>query len=205
ITARLTLTYSSDRFGVAQANIGPLGWRHILLYGLLAAPITAGVVYETVQLWNYTKQSTNLWKIAAIAPGMVIAYMLLWVADVARRRIDSPATNRKAPALLLPSERPLTGKIIQQLSEEGPAAPVPSWLGKRVLKIPQYSGRGYIDYEGDLQGRFPLLPGHGGAMAMLLIFTAVYVALGVITSPWKSGLRTPSLAGVLLLLTMLNW
>jgi hypothetical protein len=42
-------------------------------------------------------------------------------------------------------------------------------------------------------------------MALWLTFVAVYAALGVITSPWKSGLRTPSLAGVLLLLTMLNW
>src|SRR5262249_41159638 len=80
----------------------------------------------------------------------------------------------------------------------------PGWLAKRAMKIPQYSGRGYIDYEGS-QGRFPLLPGHGGALALLLTFVAVYAALGVMTSPWRSQLRAPSLAGVLLLLTMLNW
>src|SRR2546428_968171 len=183
VTARLTLTYSAERFGVAQAKVGPLGWRHILLYGLLAAPIIAGVVYETVELWDYTPPEANLWKIAALAPGIIIAFLLLWVADAARRGINSPATNLKAPALLMPSKRRPTGKIIQQLSESGPVI-TPGWLAKRIMNIPHFSGRGYIDYEGDPQGRFPLLPGHGGALAMLLTFAAVYAALGVITSPW---------------------
>ncbi|HEU0178397.1 MAG TPA: hypothetical protein VFV58_29385, partial [Blastocatellia bacterium] len=205
VTARLTLTYSGERFDVAQASIGPLGWRHILLFGLLAAPITAGAVYETIELWDYTPPSTNIWKIAAFAPGIIIAYCLLWVADAARRRVDSPATNRKAPAMLLPSKRLLTGDIIRPLSEAGPAVRPPGWLAKRVMKIPQYSGRGYIDYEGHLQGRFPVLPGHGGALAMLATFMTVYAALGVMTSPWLSPLRAPSLAGLLLLVTMLNW
>jgi hypothetical protein len=40
---------------------------------------------------------------------------------------------------------------------------------------------------------------------MLLIFMTVYAALGVITSPWLSPLRAPSLAGMLLVLTILNW
>src|SRR5262249_35625418 len=93
ITARLTLTYAHERFGVANFSISPLSWRHLLGFGSLAAPITAGVVYELVELWDYTPRTTNLWKIGAIAPGIIIAYILLGVADVARRRIDSPATN----------------------------------------------------------------------------------------------------------------
>lgn len=204
VTARLTLTYSGERFGVAQARIGPLDWRHILLFGLLAAPITAGVVYETIQLWDYTPTATNLLKIAALAPGIIIAFLLLWVADLAQRRINSPATNRKAPAMLMPSKRLLTGKIIRRLSESGPVI-APGWLARRMMNIPHFSGRGYIDYEADPQDRFPLLPGHGGALALWLTFAAVYAALGVITSPWLTPLRAPSLAGVLLLLTMLNW
>src|SRR5215813_11700540 len=201
VTARLTLTYSSDRFGVAQASISPLGWRHILLYGLLAAPITAGVVYETVELWDYTPHTTNLWKIAAFAPGIIIAFLLLSVSDLAERRIDRAQTNPKAPDLMIPHKRLLSGKITPQSSESAPEMKAPGWLAKRVMKIPQYSGRGYIDYEGAPHGRFPLLPGHGGALALLLTFVAVYAVLGVITSPWRSQLRTPSLAGALLLLT----
>jgi hypothetical protein len=42
-------------------------------------------------------------------------------------------------------------------------------------------------------------------LALLLTFVAVYAAIGVITSPWLTSLRAPSLAGLLLLLTMLNW
>jgi len=205
VTARLTLIYSSERFDIPQADIGPLRWRHLLLFGLLAAPIIAGVVYKTIELWNYTPRARNLWKIAAFAPGIIIAFLLLWMADLTRRLIDSPATNLKGPALLMPHKRPLSGKIVRPLSEARHAARAPGWLAKRVMKISKYSGRGYIDYEGDFQGRFPLLPGHGGAFAMWLTFMALYAALGVITSPWLSPLRAPSLAGVLLLLTMLNW
>jgi len=205
VTARLTLTYSSERFGVVQAKVGPLGWRHILLYGLLAAPIIAGVVYETVELWDYTTPADNRLKVAAFAPGILLAFLLLWLADLAQRRINSPATNRSAPAMLMPSKRQWPDKIIPQASKSGPAVSAPGWLARRMMNVPHISGRGYIDYDANTQDRFPLLPGHGGALAMWLIFAAVYAALGVITSPWLTPLRAPSLAGVLLLLTMLNW
>jgi Patatin-like phospholipase len=205
VTARLTLIYSGHRFDVPQAKIGPLRWRHLMLFALLAAPITAGVVYEVVELWEYTPRTTNLWKVAAFAPGILIAFLLLWMADLMRRWIDSPATNLKGPALLMPRKRSLSGKSVQPLNEAEHAARAPGWLAKRVMRISKYSGRGYIDYEGDFQGRFPLLPGHGGALALLLTFVTVYAAIGVVTSPWMSSLRAPSLAGALSLLTMLNW
>jgi predicted acylesterase/phospholipase RssA len=205
VTARLTLTYSSERFGVFQASIGSLGWRHILLFGLLAAPIIAGVVYETVELWDYTPHSTNLWKIAALAPGIIIALLLLWVADIVERRIDRITTNPRALPMLMPSKKKPAGIIIRRLGEREKAPRAPGWLAKRMKNISHFSGRGYIDYEADPHDRFPLLPGHAGALALWLTFATVYAALGVMTSPWLSPLRAPSLAGLLLLLTMLNW
>ncbi len=205
VTARLVLTYSNERFGVAQASIGPLGWRHILLYGLLATPTIAGVVYQTVKLWEYSAPADNWWKIVALAPGIISAFLLLWAADLSQRRLNSPATNRKAPDQLMPSDRPLSGGIIRRLSESGPAISAPGWLARRLMNIPHFSGRGYVDYEADPKKRFPLLPGHGGAMAMAMLFVTVYVAVGVITSPWVASLRAPSLAGLLLLLTSLTW
>jgi hypothetical protein len=107
--------------------------------------------------------------------------------------------------MLMPSKRPLTDKFIQQASKSGPAVSSPGWLARRMMKISHISGRGYIDYDANPQDRFPLLPGHGGALALWLIFASVYAALGVITSPWLTRHRAPSLAGVLLLLTMINW
>ncbi|HEY8462302.1 MAG TPA: hypothetical protein VIM99_18080 [Blastocatellia bacterium] len=205
VTARLTLTYSGRRFDVPQVNIGPLRWRHLLFFALLAAPIAAGIVYEIVELWDYTPRETNLWKVAAFAPGIIIAFLLLWMADLMRRWIDSPATNLRRPALLMPRKKSLTDKSARLLDEARQAARAPGWLAKRVMRISKYSGRGYIDYEGDFHGRLPLLPGHGEALALLVTFMAVYAAIGVITSPWMSSLRAPSLAGALLLLTMLNW
>src|SRR5262249_8363915 len=191
VTARLTLTYSGERFEIPQAGIGPLRWRHLMLFGLLAAPITPGVVYETIELWGYMPRETNPLKIAAFAPGIIIAFLLLWVADLARRLIDSPATNLGGPALLMPRKRPSSDKIVRPLSEAGHAARSPGWLARRVLKISKSSGRGYVDYEGDLQGRFPLNPGHGGALAMLLTFMALYAAIGVVTSPPVSPRAAP--------------
>jgi predicted acylesterase/phospholipase RssA len=205
VTARLTLTYSSERFGVAQASIGPLGWRHLLLYGLLAAPIISGVVYEAVELWDYTPPAVNRWKVAAFAPGIIIALLLLWVADIVERRIDRITTNPKALPMLMPSKKKPAGIIIRRLGERENAPRSPGWLAKRMKNIPHFSGRGYIDYEADTHDRFPLLPGHAGALALWLTFATVYAALGVMTSPWLSPLRAPSLAGLLLLLTMLNW
>ena len=106
VTARLTLTYSSERFGVVQAKVGPLGWRHLLLYGLLAGPIISGVVYETIELWDYTPPADNRLKVAAFAPGILLAFLLLWLADLAQRRINSPATNRRAPAMIGAASKP---------------------------------------------------------------------------------------------------
>jgi hypothetical protein len=204
VAARLALTYSKERFSVPQARIGPLRWRHILLYGLLGAPIIAGVVYETVKLWDYTPPSLNWWKIVALAPGIITAFLLLWTADLLQRRF-SPATALKTPDLLMPSDGPLTSKLIRPLNQSGPVMSAPSKLAKLMKNIPDVAGRGYIDYEADPEVRFPLLPGHGGALSMWLTFVTVYAVVGVVTSPWITSLRAPSLAGLLLLLTMLNW
>lgn len=206
VTARLALIYGAERFGVAQAKIGfLLGWRHILLFGLLAAPIIAGVFYETAKLWDYTSISMNRWKIVAVAPGILTALLLLWVSDLLQRRLNSPGTNRLAPDLLMPSDRPLTRFLTQKMNELKPMVAAPNWLSKWMKSIPDFFGRGYVDYEADPEDRFPLLPGHGVALCLMLIFLVVYAVVGFVTSPWMTSLRTPSLAGVLLLLTMLNW
>ncbi len=206
VTARLALIYSNERFGVSPAKIGlSLRWRHILYFGLLAAPIVAGVVIEIRKLWDFSTPAENRWKLLAIAPGALTAFLLLWVADLLQRRLNSPATNRKAPDLLMPSDRPLMGAMLEQISESRPMTTGPGWLAKKMKNTPGFFGRGYVDYDADPADRFPLLPGHGVAIAMMTIFLTVYVVVGLATSPWLSALRTPSLAAVLLLLTMLNW
>jgi hypothetical protein len=206
VTARLALIYCNERFGVAPAKIGySLGWRHILLFGLLALPIVAGVVYEAAKLWAYSNPGTNWWKIAAIAPGILIAFFLLWVADLLQRILNTPATNRQAPDLLMPSENRLASGLVQKANELGPAVAAPGWLAAKMKSLSAFFGNGYVDYEAQIEDRFPLLPGHGMALAMLAIFLLVYAVVGVVTSPWLTSLRTPSLAAMLLLLTMLNW
>src|SRR5262249_43119603 len=143
--------------------------------------------------------------LGAVAPGILTALLLLWVADLLQRRLNSPATNRKAPDLLMPSDSALTSGVAQQSEKSQPAVTPPNWLAKRMKGIPAFFGSGYVDYEADPEDRFPLLPGHGLGLCMMMIFLTVYAVVGVITSPWLTSLRAPSLAGILLLLTSLNW
>src|SRR5262249_18154957 len=89
--------------------------------------------------------------------------------------------------------------------ESPPVMTGPGWLARWMKKIPAFFGSGYVDYEADPEDRFPLLPGHGLGLCMAMIFLTVYATVGVITSPWLTSLRAPSLASVLLLLTLLNW
>ncbi len=206
VTARLALIYSDERFGVYQAKIGrDTRWRHILLFGLLALPIIAGIFYETAKLWDYSSPATNRWKLVAVAPGILIAFLLLQTADLLQRRLNSPETNRKAPDLFMPSDSAITSGLVQQVSKSEPIVTAPGWLAKKMKATPSFFGRGYVDYSADPTDRFPLLPGHGAAVMMMAIFLLVYAVVGVITSPWLTSLRAPSLAGILLLLTMLNW
>ncbi len=206
VTARLALIYSHERFGVTQPKIGfLLGWRHIIYFGFLAAPVIAGVIYEIAKLWDYSPPSANRWKALAIAPGILSALLLLWAANLLQHWLNSPATNRKAPDLLMPSQGPLSGGMAQEISEAPPVMAAPGWLARRLKNLPAFFGRGYVDYEADPEDRFPLLPGHGVALCAALIFIAVYATVGVITSPWLTSLRAPSLACVMLLLTSLNW
>jgi hypothetical protein len=206
VTSRLALLYCDERFGVAPSKVSKqLRWRHILLYGLLAAPTIAGVIYEAVKLWNYNGAGVSRWKVAAVAPGIIIAFLLLWGADWLQRRLNSPATNRRAPDLLMPSEGQPMGQFAQKLNESPPVMTPPGWLAEKMQATPSFLGRGYVDYEADDGDGFPLLPGHGVAMAMMGVFLLVYAVVGVLTSPWVTSLRNPSLAGILLLLTMLNW
>jgi hypothetical protein len=206
VTARLALIYCSERFDVSRAKIGlQLKWRSILLYGLLSLPVIAGIYYEIAKLWNYTPQCQNWWKVFAVAPGIGIAFLLMWVADLLQRLLNSPSTNRKAPDLLMPTDRPFSGQLIQKMSEARPVIMAPNRLAVRMKSIPPFFGRGYIDYEAGEEDRFPMLPGHGIAISMMSIFLTVYVVVGIITSPVLTSLRAPSLAGLLFLLTMLNW
>jgi hypothetical protein len=209
-TARLALIYSGERFEAAPVSIGyQLKWKHILLFGLLATPMLIGVLVEAAKLWHYPPPhqtaAYNYWKLAALALGVVLALLLLWLADLLQRRLNRLRPNRPAPDLLMPSDSALTGELLPPAAAVELAKPQPSKLAKLMKRVPAYLGRGYVDYDAGPEDPFPLLPGHGMALALMLTFLAVYGVVGFLTSPWLSSLRAPSLAGVLLLLTMLNW
>lgn len=200
VTTRLALLYSDERLDLAPGRISRLlSWREIFLYGMLAVPVQIGILWEAYKLWDYGARGQNWGRVLAILAGNVTALILLWVADRVQKAINAPSTTRRAPDLLMPSstaEPPASGKSMIVM---------PGWLASRMKAIPDYLGNGYIDYAADPRQRFPMLPGHGMALSMMGLFLIVYSIVGLVTSPWLTDNRNPSLAGLLLLLTMLNW
>src|SRR5262245_7248961 len=203
VTTRLVLLYSAERFLISSLRIGRrLRWSALILFGLLAAPIIVVIYLQVAGSWRFTAAGENWLRLAAPVAAILFALSLVRIAHLFRQRLNSPETNRLAPDLLMPSS---SSTIISIASEAYPVIATPNWLGRRLKSIPAFSGRGYVDYEADPADRFPLLPGHGFGLCMALVFLMIYVMVGVITSPWLTSLRAPSLAGALLLLTTLNW
>lgn len=205
VSWRLVLLYSEPRFAITPPSPKrPFRWKHNLLFALLALPTVGGIVYETLMARRANNGEGDLLKLLAVIPGFLTAVASLWAAQWLQRRLNRPATNRQATALLIPEDHPLSN-LTQTASEAAPVMVPPNWLARRLREIPPFFGSGYIDYDANLTTRFPLLPGHGLAIGLMLSYLVVYAFIGALTSPWLTSLRNPSLGGILLLLTMINW
>ncbi len=206
ITSRLVLLYCHKRFRVPRTNISThLRRKHIFLFGLLALPAIIGIYWEIVSNWQYTPGGERWISMIAPLPGFLLALLLLRIAGWLQMRLNSPATNDEAPDLLTPSNPIMLKGALERAKKAGPIYTPSGRLAGVFKSIPLYFGRGYINYRADESVRFPLLPGHGMAVAMLVTFLAVYAIVGALGSPWWRRLDFPSLAYVLLLVTLLNW
>jgi patatin-like phospholipase len=206
VTSRLVLLYSHKRFRVPRIRIGArLRRRQIFLFGLLALPMMTGIYWEISSSWQYTRPLDRWLIIVAPIPGFVLALLLLRIAGWLQKRLNSPATNLSAPDLLAPSNPIILKRALERAGKSGPIYTPPSRLAGIFKAIPLYFGRGYIDYQADDSARFPLFPGHGMAVAMMMIFLAVYAMVGALASPLWRKFEVPALAFALLLVTLLNW
>jgi Patatin-like phospholipase len=206
VTSRLVLLYCHKRFRVPRTNISiHLHRRDIFLFGLLALPALIGIYWEIAANWQYTPPRERWLSIFAPLPGFLSALLLLRIAGWLQKRLNRPATNDQAPDLLTPSNPLMLKRALARAEKAEPIFAPPGRLAGLFKSIPRYFGRGYIDYRADASGRFPLLPGHGMAVAMLITFLAVYAIVGALASPWWRRFDVPSLAYALLLVTLLNW
>jgi hypothetical protein len=206
VTSRLVLLYCHKRFRVPRTNISiHLRQSHIFLFGLLALPALIGIYREIGSNWQYTSPGERWLSILAPLPGFLCALLLLRIAGWMQKRLNRPATNDRAPDLLTPSNPLMLKRALARAEKAGPIYTPPGRLAGMFKSIPHFFGRGYIDYRADASLQFPLLPGHGMAVAMLITFLAVYAIVGALASPWWRRFDVPALAYILLLVTLLNW
>jgi hypothetical protein len=206
ITARLVLLYCHIRFRVPRTNISPhILRRHIFLFGLLAVPLLLAIYWEISANWQYTRPLNRWLNIIAPLPGFLLALLSLWIASWLQRRLNSPETNLHAPDLLTPASPLIFKGVLERAGKAGPIYTPSGRLAGLFKNIPLYFGRGYIDYRAGDSTRFPLLPGHGLALAMFLTFLLVYAVVGALASPWWRRFDVPALAYLLLLVSLLNW
>jgi hypothetical protein len=206
VTSRLVLLYCHKRFRVPRTNVSiHLRRKHIFLFGLLALPVMIGIYWKIATNWQYTPPRERWLSILAPLPGLLLALLLRRIAGWLQKRLNSPATNDEAPDLLTPSNPLVLKGALKRAEKAGPIYTPPGRLAGLFKSIPLYFGRGYIDYRADASVRFPLLPGHGMAVAMMITFLVVYAIVGALASPWWRRFNAPSLAYTLLLVTLLNW
>jgi Patatin-like phospholipase len=206
VTSRMVLLYCHIRFRVPRTNINPhLQRKDIFLFGLLAFPVLVGIYWGIASNWPYTHPRERWLSLCAPLPGFLLALLFLRMTGWLQKRINSPATNDEGPDLLTPSDPLVFKGALERAKKAGPIYSPPGRLARLFKSIPLYFGRGYINYRADESVRFPLLPGHGLAAAMYITFLAVYAIVGALASPWWRRFDVPSLAYVMLLVTLLNW
>ncbi|MFN0123860.1 MAG: patatin-like phospholipase family protein [Blastocatellia bacterium] len=206
MTSRLALLYGPERFGIDPTRASwRLKWRHSLYVSLLAAPVIMSVAVKNIRR-DMGDASALWWDSGAIVAGFLIALVLLTATEAVNRRITGPLTRQMAPDLMFPSESPMLDKFAGR-EDRRPAFWKPSVKMGRMLttRIPRYIGAGYLDYDCDCHERFPLKPGQGSAIAMFLVFGALYAVAGLVSYPGGGlpmAVRAPSLALVLTLFSV---
>ncbi|HWQ32766.1 MAG TPA: patatin-like phospholipase family protein [Blastocatellia bacterium] len=198
VTARLARLYGPRRFRVVPARISPaLRWWQVFAYAMLALPLIIVAVTQSTDRW---------WlKLAGAGLGFVAAFALLCGAALAQKLAVRTDTALTSPDLLLPTRVPGWQWLFDRVSKRPPLLNPSPALAELLRRVPRDLGRGYIDYA-DRRGALPLLSGHVSAATLFLLFFGVYLLAGYLASPWRErSIGIPSLACVILLLTLLNW
>jgi hypothetical protein len=198
VTTRLARLYGAIRFRVAPAGIrSKLKWRNVFAWSALAWPVTIGAVWQSTDGFA--------WKLSGVSLGFLGALTLLCGAALVQKLVVNFDVSQHAPDLLIPARVPGAQRLFDRARRRPPLFNPSPQAAELLRKIPGDLGRGYIDYQDRTSG-LPLLSGHISAATLFILFLLVYLVVGYLASPWRGwSMGIPSLAYVLLLLTMLNW
>ncbi|MFN7948982.1 MAG: patatin-like phospholipase family protein [Blastocatellia bacterium] len=198
VTARLVQLYGARRVRLVPVRVSPaLRWWQVFAFAMLALPLIIVAIIESPDGW---------WlKLCGAGLGFVTAFALLCGAALVQKLVVRSDTAQASPDLLIPARVPGWQWLYRWAEERPPLWNPPKTLVEFLRTIPRDLGRGYIDYA-DRKGTLPLLSGHVSAATLFLLFFSVYLLVGYLASPWRErSFGIPSLAFVILLLTLLNW
>jgi Patatin-like phospholipase len=197
VTVRLVLVYGPDRFastrmsadGIAPTGPPPVGAGTVVAFGMLAVPLL--IVLSFGSEFQQYRHAGGMKLLAAVL-GLGAAIGLL--ALTARLHFAIEEDTRHSAELVFPSFGLLTRK--GQISGWA----LWTWVGKRLARLPADLMPGILDGP-------RLRSGHEMAGLALLVFAAVYLAVGVafwptLVSPEH---QPAAMFFLLLLLTVFTW
>lgn len=214
-TAKLTLLYGGERVDfdrekrksldettrrVARSRI------FFLAACLLALLMIFGVFFLDLDF--------TLTKASGIVIGFVASLLLLLAADTLQRLLNRKSKAESLGGFLMPVRNPLErfANECNYLHELSNKLFRPKCLDAAFKRIPAFLGRGYVKYqengkrpEIDGQGRAFVYPEHFTALALFVIFFAVYLIVGWTPKWFRDGLEVTALSYLMLLLTVLVW
>jgi Patatin-like phospholipase len=189
VTARVTLLYGPQRFGVSWSPRDPhLTFRALLGHVLLAAPLIG------VSVWlSGTEGRVGVWvAVLMAAKGVSIAMLFVWLAELLQAWLTSAEVER--PDLAVPSRRAISA------AHRRPPPEPQRWLRWVLLRFRWLFGPGYLAPNGDL------LPGHSFATAFLVVYAAAYIYGYFRWHPGTAaGAEAPALVSLLILATLSIW
>jgi hypothetical protein len=168
--------------------------------------VSAGTSLSSIYVSAGTSLSSWLMPAVWAGVGCVVYFVILLGATVMQllfTRQDFAARHR---VLLIPWLSSRLAGFARRL-EAVDKAPGTGWAAN---KLPRSIGRGYVKYADDEPSYLPagILPGHGAALALLILTSVVYVGVGFCE---RSNIQhfqqpyVPVLGYVLLLFTLLCW
>jgi hypothetical protein len=181
LTFWIVAAYGWLRFGVQPIGfVFPPSRKATIVFALLAAPLWAGVFY---------KSEIGLWLIIAFVAGIAAAAIVLWIVKEISKR---PYFQRGG---MIPDS---VRARARGHAARGVAAP--EHRGKASPGL----GAGYVAENSAEE--FPVLPGHGLAIAMFIASLLVYLGVGVLKFLLPGEYAgPPSMAYVLLLIMVACW
>jgi len=197
VTMRLVLVYGPDRFARTRMSSGrmaptgpqPVGVGTVVAFGMLAVPLVIVLSFGSeFQQYRYAAAM----KLLATVLGLGAAIGML--ALTARLHFAIEEDTRHSAELVFPSFGLLTTK--GQISGWA----LWEWSGKRLARLPGDLTSGILDGQ-------RLRSGHEMAGVALLVFGAVYLAVGISFWPtWVNPEHQPAaMFFLLLLLTVFTW